>query len=87
LSNSRSPLSGHEGGRHSALSVSIGLSHGNLDIASTRSIAVMAASASANVSTMKPKVIVKLEDQRIRSPIIPASNPRLSFNDITKNRI
>jgi hypothetical protein len=79
-----SPLSGHEGGRDRDLSVSIGLSQGNLAIASTRSIAVMAASASAKVSTRKPRVIVKLEDQRIRSPIIPASNPRLPFNDITK---
>jgi hypothetical protein len=44
----------------------------------------MAASASVNVSTRKHRVIVKLEDERIRSPIIPAFNPRLAFNDITK---
>jgi hypothetical protein len=67
--NSNRPSDGHdEGGTAWSSSIIIGRSVGRRVMASTRSTAVIADSASAKVSTRNPRVIVKFADQMINRP-------------------
>lgn len=69
-SNFISPACGQVFGGAFWISDIIGFSSGKFAIASTRSMAVIAASVAANVSTRKPSVMVKLDDQIISSPTV-----------------
>jgi hypothetical protein len=67
--NSNRPSAGHDdGGTPSSSTITIGRSVGRRVMASTRSTAVMADSASEKVSTKNPRVIVKFADQMISRP-------------------
>mmetsp|Transcript_5499 Transcript_5499/g.15911 ORF Transcript_5499/g.15911 Transcript_5499/m.15911 type:complete len:228 (-) Transcript_5499:3456-4139(-) len=70
--NSRRPCTGQLLGGWYPLRVSRGASDGNSAMASTRSMAVMAASVSEKVITKKLSVIVKLAPQMINKPAKPA---------------
>mmetsp|Transcript_11584 Transcript_11584/g.23767 ORF Transcript_11584/g.23767 Transcript_11584/m.23767 type:complete len:231 (-) Transcript_11584:220-912(-) len=82
LSNSSFPVRGHSESRLVVEAVSQSASCGTSDMASTRSIAVMDASASPKKSTRKLRANVKFMDPVIRRP----TNPELSSNTLFKQQ-
>mmetsp|Transcript_7157 Transcript_7157/g.10476 ORF Transcript_7157/g.10476 Transcript_7157/m.10476 type:complete len:213 (+) Transcript_7157:623-1261(+) len=84
LSNSTRPSLGHAFDNPTSGGVSMSRSLGSEAMECTRSIEVIAASASPNPSTKYESVIVKLDDHMISSATRPGSSFRTSLSETTR---